>query len=210
LGDIFSADVTFNYLKAELIDVATSVKGSRHIWMILTKRPSRMVEFAEWLRVEHGINWPANIWAGTSVTGVRSLKRIDALRLMDAVKFVSAEPLVDDIGVPSALFGVDLIIIGGESNQGPHRGRPFDLPWPRRIIGVAKETGTAVFMKQLGSNPVDSGRRVQLAPSKAPPADWENPRDGHGDDWTTWPEDLRVRQMPAAANVASTHKENLF
>src|SRR5262249_6687914 len=77
LGDIFSKDVPFEYLKAEVIDVADSEKGRRHAWLLLTKQPGRAVEFALWLR-RRGRAWPDNVWVGTSVTGPHSATRINA------------------------------------------------------------------------------------------------------------------------------------
>jgi hypothetical protein len=44
-----------------------------------------------------------------------------------------------------------------------------------------------VFVKQLGSRPAEGDARLRL-------------RDGHGGDWSEWPADLRVREMPLPAD----------
>lgn len=208
MSDILSAAVPFDYLKAELIDAATSIKGSRHVWMVLTKRPGRLNEFATRLFESFGIAWPENIWCGTSVTGRASLKRAEALAAHPAsVKFLSAEPLRERIDLSPWLarefwdFGSDddrppfaQVIVGGESRQGGWEPYPFELAWAREIIALCREAGVSCFVKQLGSRP-------------DPPEWWDERtkphtrrliRDSHGGDWGEWPADLRVRELPAA------------
>lgn len=76
---------------------------------------------------------------------------------------------------------LDWIVVGGESGPG---ARPFDLAWARRLVGEAREAGVPVFVKQLGSAPVEGGERLRLSSSK-------------GADMEEWPADLRVREWPA-------------
>lgn len=146
-----------------------------------------------------------------------------------AVRFVSCEPLIGPVDLtrivesfhpgppPSsvefdglrgfcgatpaedtpAVRGLQWVIVGGESGPG---ARPYDLAWPRDIIRQCRESGVAVFHKQVGAQPVDhepgtdpeplrsailrAGRLVRLADRK-------------GGDPSEWPEDLRVREFPA-------------
>jgi protein gp37 len=184
LGDIFSAAVTFQFLKEEVIDVATSPHGRRHDLLLLTKQPNRAAKFAAWL-TEQGVAWPDNVWLGTSVTGRASLPRIAHLRSVPApVLFLSVEPLVNDPGLDAGwVRGIRWIIVGGESDQGANPARPFDLKWARDVIALGRSQNAAVFVKQLGSRPVDAGAPLKL-------------KDGHGGEWDEWPQDVRVRQMP--------------
>lgn len=86
------------------------------------------------------------------------------------------------------LIGIDLVICGGES--GPH-ARPFDIQWARDVIRQCRESGTKVFVKQLGSRPYDEaigvfgdgGDEIKL-------------KDRKGGSVEEWPEDLRVRELP--------------
>src|SRR5262249_16857154 len=71
--------VPFESLKTEIIDTALSPLGLRHRWLWLTKRPGRMAEFSRWLKASHGLTWPANVWAGTSVTTKTRLSRVGHL-----------------------------------------------------------------------------------------------------------------------------------
>lgn len=76
-------------------------------------------------------------------------------------------------------LGLDWAIVGGES--GP-RARPFDPEWALKIVEACLNAGTAPFVKQMGARPVG----LELD-------------DGHGSDWSEWPEALRVRHFPAGA-----------
>lgn len=179
MGDALSEAIDFDYLKAEIVDVATSLEGRRHVWLWLTKRPKRMSEFAEWLSANHGIEWPDNLVAMTSVTNRATRSRIDQLRKVPArLRGLSVEPLIESIQLD--LDGIDWVIVGGESGN---LSRVFDIEWARSLQKQCCEAGVAFFVKQLGANPVEDGFPVELV-------------DSHGGDWTEWPDDLRVRELP--------------
>src|SRR5690242_7428761 len=163
----------------------------QHTYQILTKRPERMArvvgddfgggqallselmdEVAALTLYEQP--WPLeNVWLGTSIESEEHVRRADHLRATSAaVRFVSAEPLLGPLyGLD--LTGIDWLIIGGESGPG---SRPMDLGWVRDLIGLARQSATAVFVKQMGS--VLSGG-------------------GKGTDWSRWPEDLRISEYPS-------------
>lgn len=85
---------------------------------------------------------------------------------------------------------IDWVIVGGESGPG---ARPFDLAWARQIVEQCGAAGVPVFVKQLGSRPVDSS----LAGAGAIPRELSL-RDRKGGDPAEWPAELQVRQMPEA------------
>jgi len=186
MADVFSRAVPFDYLKTEVVDVVTGPKGARHNWMILTKRPSRMAEFARWLGAERGAGWPANLWAGTSVTARPNLSRLTQLcDVPAAVRFASLEPLTEPLSVAQWLgpAGVGMVIVGGESTQPRYPARPFDVAWARKVVAECRAAGVSAFVKQLGSSAIGQGIDGRL-------------HDKHGGDWSEWPEDIRVRQHP--------------
>jgi len=74
-GSIRDGGVPFSFLETEIVDVAASENGSRHIWQWLTKLPARAAEFSSWLVRERGKRWPPNLWIGTSITSRDSLGR---------------------------------------------------------------------------------------------------------------------------------------
>ena len=91
--------------------------------------------------------WPLpNIWLGTSVEDRARLSRMDDLRATPAaVRFVSAEPLLEDLGTLN-LTGIHQVIVGGES--GPRR-RVVDLAWARSIRDQCQAADVKFFMKQV-------------------------------------------------------------
>lgn len=110
---------------------------------------------------------------------------------------------------------LDWVIIGGESGS-KAEARVHDIAWDRAIIRQCRAAGVAVFVKQLGSNPMVSMiDDMPAQPSDVDPADlaayarqWaETPlqlRHKKGADPTEWPLDLRVRQWPDVAEYPSS------
>lgn len=152
-------------------------------WLLLTKRPENVMEMVP----GYWDPFPSNIWMGTSVEDVkRANERITELRCIPAaVRFLSCEPLIEDITVPLAmhgLHGIDWVIVGGESGSG---ARPFDVYWARHIVRQCADAGVACFVKQLGAVAY-ANMHGDVLPL----------RDSHGGDWNEWPEDLRVREWP--------------
>lgn len=181
MGDAFSRDSDFPFLEEEVIEPIRSTKGQRHFWLWLTKRPERMARFGERIG-----GFPENVCAMTTLTGRDTLYRINELqRVQASVRGLSVEPLWERIPLNQLdLTGIDWLIVGGES--GSHdAARPFDLAWARELRDRCRSSGVAFFCKQLGRRPLDSGIELRL-------------KDKHGGDWSEWPEDLRVREMPKA------------
>ena len=113
----------------------------QHQFQILTKRPERLKE------LNPKINWTSNIWMGVTVESHKYLDRINYLRDSNAkIKFVSAEPLLDDL-IGLDLLGIDWIIVGGESGPG---ARKMEKQWVDNIKTVARQNKTAFFFKQWG------------------------------------------------------------
>ncbi len=164
--------------------------------------------------------WPLpSVWLGVSVENQKyAEERVPHLVATPAaVRFVSAEPLLGPVDLNHAawcegrpllplnmqarqvtpagaatwkegftpLRALDWAIVGGESGPG---ARPFDIAWARSIRDQCAAAGVACFIKQLGAHPIEEGRRLKL-------------QDRHGGDMGEWPEDLRVREFPAAANA---------
>jgi protein gp37 len=178
MGDSFAGGVDYEYLKTEVIDIALSEKGSRHIWLWLTKRPNRMASFSDWIQ-ESGLNWPDNLVAMTTVTSSLTINRVHQLQgVRCKYRGLSVEPLWGQVELP--LDGIDWVIVGGESGTS---ARPFDLEWARSLREQCITSKSAFFVKQLGANPIDQGQALNLS-------------DRHGGNWDEWPSDLRIRQMP--------------
>lgn len=178
--------VPFGFLKAEIIDAVSSGAGQRHTWLWLTKRPHLLRSFSQWLDQKHGLSLPANLWVGTTVTGTSTLPRIDELRHVGGkatVRFVSAEPLWGAVKLGRRLHGISWVVVGGESRQGSE-AKPFQIEWAQALRDECAKAGAAFFLKQLGTRPTFGGRPLTIGGGF------------HAGDWTTWPRDLRVREMP--------------
>jgi protein gp37 len=147
--------------------------------------------------------WPLpNVWLGVSVEDRKhGLPRIEHLRRTPAaVRFLSIEPLLEDLGEIN-LDGIHWVIVGGESGSG---ARPFDVAWARSIRDQCRAANVPCFVKQLGAHVIWDG-------NSSPGEHWptgtkhEDTRLGHwrarlsdkkGGAIGEWPEDLRIREMP--------------
>ena len=158
-------------------------------WQILTKRPTNILRFlpADWA------DGYSNVWLGVSAENrEQALRRIPVLQSVPAaIRFVSAEPLLDDLGELN-LNGIDWVIIGGESGGG---ARPFDVAWADHLIKQCELQDVKVFVKQLGKKPVCDGNQLIVL-------NGAGRRDGHGGEPDLWPEALKplaLRQFPEVA-----------
>ncbi len=92
------------------------IKHTPHlVWLVLTKRP---VLIEKRLPADWGDGYP-NVWLGVSTGCNKTLDTMDTLRSIPAaVRFVSAEPLLEDISAKINLDGFGWVVVGGESGSG--------------------------------------------------------------------------------------------
>lgn len=139
---------------------------------------------------------PPNVWLGVSVEDSKyGLPRVDILRTIPAaVRFLSIEPLLEDLG-PLDLSGIHWVIVGGESGPG---ARWFSTEWLEKIIVQCKAQGVPVFVKQLGANP---GRpRLETLGSGLVPLRLKSKKGGGESEW---PAHLRgLKQFPQIVRAA--------
>ncbi|MBK9560602.1 MAG: phage Gp37/Gp68 family protein [Candidatus Microthrix sp.] len=146
MSDLFHRDVPVTFIR----DVfAVMAETPRHTYQLLTKRSKRLGQLADVL------DWPPNLWVGTSVETQSYEFRVDHLREVPAaVRFLSIEPLLGPVAVN--LDGIDWVIVGGES--GPS-SRPVDPESVRAIRDACVDSGTPFFFKQWGGQrPKSNGR----------------------------------------------------
>lgn len=95
------------------------------------------------------------------------------------------------------------VIVGGESGAG---ARECNIAWMRSIVQQCRDAGVACFVKQYGAKPVraDGGDCSGCMPGGCTHQVGTNQhpvrialQSSKGGDPAEWPEDLRVRQMPA-------------
>lgn len=154
MSDIFHEDVPFTFVDKMF---AVIEKTPQHRYQILTKRAERMAEYFSTRRI------PKNVWLGVTVEAQLTKFRIDCLRNLPAlVKFLSCEPLVEDLGELN-LSGIDWVIVGGES--GP-QARPMQAEWALNIRKQVEEQGARFFFKQWGTWGADGIKRNKHANGK--------------------------------------------
>lgn len=197
-------------------------------FLLLTKRPENAPKLIEQVAsraaVTDGValarRWklnraPANVWMGVTGEDCKRLgERVEALSAVPAVvRFVSAEPLLEDIGdelekiLGVTLYSspsmdetwarthpsmVDWVILGGES--GP-RARPCAVEWIRRALDICRGAHVAPFVKQLGSKPTNAMRGIIVDGAVFDLDDLKHPKGG---EMKEWPADLRVQEFPKA------------
>jgi protein gp37 len=161
MSDLFHKDVPDTFI----IDVfSTMILADQHIYQVLTKRPSRLVNTALTEKITQRIfdltgssSWPDHIWLGVSVETNAYVWRSDALRKVPAsIRFISAEPLLGPLD-SLRLDGIHWLITGGESGPGH---RYCDPTWVRSLRDRCQEEGVAFFHKQWGGRVPKAGGRL--------------------------------------------------
>ena len=161
LSDLFHDDVPDQFLH----DVYHVMEHERqHTFQILTKRPERMCAYLNW-RYGGGRIPSRHIWHGVSAENQHFADQRIGLLLAtrSAVRFVSAEPLLEDIDLTPHLYGatlaapgpsgfrpgprLDWVIVGGES--GP-RARPMKPDWVVSVRDQCRAASVPFFFKQWG------------------------------------------------------------
>ncbi len=226
MSDLFQDGVPDEFIDRVF---ATMALAPQHTFQVLTKRAERMRAYVESRQPPnvavhiHAIltnvesdaatpetPWPLpNVWLGVSVENQHFADMRIPLLLQTpaAVRFISAEPLLDAIDLSTFLpvdtiGGVELehwldwVIVGGESGPG---ARPFNVEWARSIVEQCKAGGVPVFVKQLGAHPyrqfsVNGGTFTD--PMLDPRL-----RSRKGGDPSEWPEDLRVRPVSRSEDL---------
>jgi protein gp37 len=114
-------------------------------WLLLTKRPQQILATVPWKT-----QWPRNVWIGTTVEDQKCAEdRLPHLaRVPSAVRFISAEPLLDELSIASWLgSSIDWVITGGES--GPN-ARPSSPSWFRSLLLQCMHANVPFHFKQWG------------------------------------------------------------
>lgn len=143
MSDLFHEQVTVEYIERV---ARVMVAADWHVFQVLTKRSERQAELLRGpLRFAAE---PPHIWWGVSVENRRhGLPRIEHLRSSGAaMKFLSIEPLLEDLGDVD-LSGIDWVIVGGESGAG---ARPMKAEWVIRIREQCQAARVPFFFKQWG------------------------------------------------------------
>ncbi len=156
MSDLFHVDVPDKYVR-QIFEVM--LRETRHIYQVLTKRPSRAVR---WFNLNRDLfpdgEIPSHIWMGTSVENQDVDYRIAHLRQLPArVRFLSCEPLIGELDLDGLLQGIHWVIAGGESGT---NHRPMKPEWVTLVRDRCDEADVAFFFKQWGGRTPKAGGRM--------------------------------------------------
>ena len=154
MSDLFHKDVPFDFVDKVMETIRLT---PQHRYQLLTKRAERMAEYF----LSHDV--PDNVWLGVTVEAQSSKSRIDCLRVLNApIRFLSCEPLIEDLGELD-LRNINWVIVGGES--GP-QARPMKREWIDSVQEQTERQGGVFFFKQWGTWGSDGIKRSKHANGK--------------------------------------------
>jgi len=143
MSDLFHEEVPDEYIQQV---VRVMQRANWHHYQVLTKRSKRLHDLLH-SKIRFAKKC-AHIWWGVSVENRKhGVPRIDHLRTSPAaVRFLSIEPLLEDIGDLN-LRGIHWVIVGGESGPG---ARPMRKEWVISVRDQCMAARVPFFFKQWG------------------------------------------------------------
>ena len=146
MSDLFHDEVPDRYIVAAFEVMAAA---DWHTYQVLTKRPERMRKMLK-TDLEFAANL-SHIWWGVTVENKQhGLPRLGCLQECDvAMRFLSCEPLLEDLGTVS-LDGINWVIVGGESGPG---ACPVRKEWIVSLRDQCMSAHTPFYFKQWGGFP---------------------------------------------------------
>ncbi len=176
------SDLFHESIPNQQIDQAFSVMSitPQRTYQILTKRPERMAAYVS-SRKSSPLQ---NVFLGCTIENQKDAddraQHLHKLHQVGWRTFYSVEPLLEAVELNLSKQSVDWVIIGGESGSG---ARPCDINWISSIIKQCQSSRVPVFVKQLGSHPVNLSCQLKL-------------HDHRGGDMQEWPIELKIREFP--------------
>lgn len=153
LADVFDKQVP-NEWRLDLWDLIRDC--DRLVWLLLTKRPKLANEY-----LPSDLRNQPNVWVGTTVENRKMFDlRVPLLRQIETpVRFLSVEPLLEDIPVTGAdLDGISWVLVGGESGAAFREIKP---EWARHWRDTCVSAGIPFHFKQWsGLKPKELGREL--------------------------------------------------
>lgn len=143
MSDLFQPEVPDAYIEDV---VAVMVQANWHTYQVLTKRSERLRDLLS-TRLKFAAK-KRHIWWGVSVEDKHyGIPRVEHLRASPAaVKFLSIEPLLEDLG-DFDISRIHWAIVGGESGHGARR---MEKEWVEKILKLCRRQEVSFFFKQWG------------------------------------------------------------
>ncbi len=173
MSDLFHHDVPDGFIFGVFMRMA---KASQHTFIILTKRPQRMLE---WLWSHEGFHNLPNVWMGVSVEDQQTAdERIPLLLAAPAaVRFVSCEPLLGPVDLGMSIATCKCCLPRWSSRWVQlHRTVRADFHFPGQIRCFAKPNIYRAVSNPHGALSVNTpGGLLGIKPSEfecLPKLDW--------------------------------------
>ena len=165
-NDLFHESVSFENID-RVIGVISDTP--QHIYMVLTKRPERALEFFKWFGNEikrigfdsipsqssNPLDYYSplsNLWIGITVEDQkRAYERIPILLDIPAkIKFLSCEPLLDSITIGFLdMCELNWVICGAETGN---KARYMNPEWAKYLKDQCQTANIPFFMKKMSNN----------------------------------------------------------
>ena len=135
-------------------DAWSVVRECRNIvWLLLSKYIGRAEAHLPG-------DWEKNfghVWLGTTVGHSSSFLRVNTLRQIPCTKrFLSVEPLLEDISSGLGLTGIGWLLVGGMSGSRA-KSRPMQIEWAANLYDISRRAGTPFFFKQVSASRNEQG-----------------------------------------------------
>jgi protein gp37 len=180
MSDLFQDGVPLEFIAKV---ASTMMLANWHTYQVLTKRAGRMKELLSGPLEEAAAE--KHIWWGVSVEDKKyGIPRIADLQTSPAaVRFLSVEPLLEDLG-ELPLDGISWVIVGGESGPG---ARPMKEEWVLSLQEQCAKAKVPFFFKQWGGvRKKEHGRTLKGRTHDGFPKRVENP---------SMPAEVRMRHV---------------
>lgn len=173
MGDLFHEELPFDFI---LRVFATMIRHPQHTYLLLTKRPARMLEFYGWWKriCSRGskdedylesdlLPLPYDhIWHGVTIESQRHAReRLEPLvKVPSAHRWISCEPLLERVDLRDWFentYGIEWIVVGGETGPG---FRPMKADWARSLRVQCDDAAVHFHFKQHAGVHKGGGREL--------------------------------------------------
>ena len=147
MGDLFHEQVKTIWIEKIF---KSMVSANWHKYLILTKRPSQAIKIDGWIK---NLSDNIDLVFGISIENQPTAdERIPILcQIPAAIKFVSVEPMLENIHIYRGWFGlngINWVICGAET--GP-KARPMNPDWARDLFHQCRTARIPFFFKQMSA-----------------------------------------------------------
>ncbi len=153
MTDLFQEEISFEWLDYIFHII---MRTPWLTYQILTKRPERLKEYISLSSTKDSIDFVhkgfPNVWFGVTAENQKEAeKRIPILLETDVKnRFVSIEPMLEEIRLETLINQLNWVIVGGETGA-KNKVRKMEPDWVEKIYNDCMEHKVPFFFKQWGA-----------------------------------------------------------